>query len=317
MSEGGQQIGRDAVDLLLQIMEMPRPVVTAAAIDALGPHRATPLIKAGLLKPDGHERTSVSMSDHDDAPVALAWSADHGGYGYFSPTAGWTSVSDDEIARYAVDLPVFFTSLMRNADVSSRGGPTPLLPELLWEIGDVRLGRRPQRIPVWFARRLHESSVRQQLQEAAKARPSSGLRILLTSTASRRLPAELLVGHLTVAVEDVIDFGNGPAIRPDILAARLAGPATPAIDTWLFLSPDGRRLVINGDVTFNFDSAIHIKIIKALVEATKRGERCRAREVLDRAGSSTTTFQQAFGPKLWAQLKPYLISESGRWAILP
>lgn len=73
MSDRGEQIGRDAVDLLLQILEMPNPVVTAAAIETLGARRAAPLIELGLLKPAGHERSSASMSDHDDAPVNLTW----------------------------------------------------------------------------------------------------------------------------------------------------------------------------------------------------------------------------------------------------
>jgi hypothetical protein len=97
----------------------------------LGLHRVAPLIRSGLLKPAGHQRESVSLSDHDDVPVMLTWLADHGGYGYFSPTGGWTTVRDDEITQYALCFPVFFARMMGNAEMRSRGGPTPLLPELL------------------------------------------------------------------------------------------------------------------------------------------------------------------------------------------
>jgi hypothetical protein len=67
MSDSGEPIGREAGDLLLQVLEMPEPMVTAAAIETLGVQRAAPLVKAGLLKPAGHERVIASFSDHDDA----------------------------------------------------------------------------------------------------------------------------------------------------------------------------------------------------------------------------------------------------------
>lgn len=147
MSDRPPQVDRRAVDLLLQILETPGASVTAAAIETLGPDLAAPLIGAGLLKPAGHEATAVSMSDHDDVPVNLTRSAENRGYGYFSPTAGWITVPTELRTRHRVDIPMFMAQLLASLDRRS-AGTVPLIPELLWEVGDVRLGRRPQRVPL-------------------------------------------------------------------------------------------------------------------------------------------------------------------------
>lgn len=313
MSDRVAQVDRNSVDLLLKILEQPKPIVTAEAIATLGQHRVAPLMQAGLLKPAGHEKASTSMSDHDDAPVALTWSPEHGAHGYFSPTAGWITVRGDETARYGVDIPVFFAHLMLGTDVSARGGPVPLLPDLLWEIGDVRLGSRKHLVPIWFARRLSDRATWGQVAEAARRRPTTQLRVLLTSTPSRRLPTEPLSSHLIVAVEDVIDFNTGIGIHPSILAARLDGSHRPNVDSAIDLSPDGKRLVINGTVTIDFKSDIHLTIIRKLVTGYREGKRFRARELLDHAQSSAKTLRQAFGDERWAELEPYLKSENGLW----
>jgi hypothetical protein len=117
MSNGEQRGGRAAIDLLLQILETPKAVITAAAIDILGAHRTAPLVNAGLLKQSGVEAVSVSTSNHDDALVTLTWSAEDGGYGYFSPTAGWITVPTDEIAVYRVDTAAFLARLMLKCDL--------------------------------------------------------------------------------------------------------------------------------------------------------------------------------------------------------
>ena len=302
-----------ALELLLNAVETPEAVISGAVLDDYHDSESIVLKETGLLKPHGYEEVSVSGTDHDDAPVTLSWSAEDGGLGYFSPTAGWVNVPEDRIARFRVDFSVLLARLMVQADVSSRSGPTPLIPDLLWEIGDVRLGHRTQRVPIWFARRLHERSVWQQIKVMAKVRPTSGLRVVLTSTSSHRFPDDVIAGHLQVGIRDVIDFASGLAVHPDILAARLDGSHQPDVQEALYLSPDGKQLLINGDVTIRFRSAPHIVIIRKLVTGFQEGKRFTARELLDLTQLSANTLRQAFGAKKWAQLEPYIKSHDGLW----
>ena len=125
--------------------------------------------------------------------------------------------------------------------------------------------------------------------------------------------AEVIAGHLLVGIRDVIDFASGLSVHPNILAARLDGSHQPDVKEALYLSPDDRRLVINGIITVNFKSESQIKIIRKLVAGFKDGKRYSARELLDHAQSSSNTLRQAFGAKKWAQLKTHLKSSDGCW----
>lgn len=313
MPDNGSALAPAALELLLSAVETPEAAISGAVLDEYFASEAATLKETGLLKPHGHEAVSVSRADHDDAPVTLSWSAEDGGLGYFSPAAGWITVPDDQIARFQVDVPSVIGELMGQVDWPFRSGPAPLVPDLLWEIGDVRLGRRTQRVPIWFARRLHEPSVWRQIKDLAKARPTSGLRVILTSTPSHRFPDETIAGHLLVGIRDVIDFATGMVVHPDILASRLDGSHRPDVEEAIYFSPDGRKLVINGTVTIDFKTDKQIKIIGQLVAGFREGKRFSVQELLTVAGSGATGLRRAFGAKKWALLKPYLKSSNGLW----
>lgn len=301
------------VELLLSILENPGGKISGSLLSDYHPKQEVALLAANLLKPCGHLPVAVSLADHEDEPVALTWSPEHGGYGYFSPSAGWITVPNERLAIFGVNYPAFLAQMMVQFDLASRGGATALIPDILWEVGDARIGRRKTRTSIWFARRLHDPAICRQIVDAAARRPITQIRILLTSTIAARLPYQPIPGHLIIPVSDVFDFGAGLTIRPDILAARLDGTSHIDVKERLYLSPDGRKLIINGNVTINFKSDIHITIIRTLVDGSKNGKRYGATELLDVAGSSAKTLRQAFGAKKWKELEPYLTSVDDLW----
>lgn len=305
-----------ALELLLSVVETPEAVISGAVLADYFGESATQLVRAGLLKPHDHETATASLADHDDVPVTLTWSAEKGGLGYFSPSAGWVSVAKDRLARYRVDFPVLLTRMMVQADVSSRSGPVVLVPNLLWEIGDVRLGRRTERVSIWFGRRLHDPAIWQQIANAALVRPAARMRVLLTSTPSDRLPPTF-PGHMLVFFRDVLDHAAGLAVHPAILASRLDGSYLPNVESAIDLSPDGSRLTINGSVVIHFRSSKHIEIMRALVACHKEGKGIRAEELLAKADSGVGSLQRAFGAKKWKELSPYLKSQNGLWRFEP
>jgi len=136
---------------------------------------------------------------------------------------------------------------------------------------------------------------------------------VLTSTPSHRFPDEAISGHLLVGIRDVIDFASGLAIHPDILASRLDGSHRSVVEEALYLSPDGRKFVINGSITIDFKTDIQIKIIGQLVTGFREGKRFSVQELLTEAGSGATGLRRAFGAKKWDLLKPYLKSSNGLW----
>lgn len=249
MSKATPALDGKAVNLLLNIIETPNATIAGAVLRDYFGSQAGQLISANLLEHCGNELATTSMADHDDAPVSVTWSAEHSGYGYFSASSGWVTVPDERLAAFAVKFPILLAQMVVQLDVASRAGATNLIPELLWEIGDARVGRRSHRVPVWFARRLHDQRIWKQVKDAASRRPQSHIRVLLTSTPSARLPDEPLPGHLVVSARDVIDFGSGLAVRPDVLVARLDGAHRPDVREPVYLSPSGQQLIINGTVT--------------------------------------------------------------------
>lgn len=308
---------RRAVDLLFSVIETPNATISGAVLSDRFGSQAGQLIPAKLLEHRGSELATTSMADHDDAPVSVTWSAEHKGYGYFSPSVGWVTVPDERLAVFGVNFPIVLARMMVGFDIASRAGVGSVVPELLWEIGDARLGRRTRRVPVWFARRLLDREVWKQVKDAAGRRPMSHIRVLLTSTLPARLPDEPLSGHLIVSVRDVLDYDAGIAVCPDVLAARLDGAHRPDVRESVYLSPSGQQLIINGTVTIAFKADIHITIIRKLVQGFKDGKRFAARDLLDAAQSNATTLRQAFGTQRWRELEPYLKSQNGLWGIEP
>ena len=167
-------------------------------------------------------------------------------------------------------------------------------------------------MPIWFARRLSSRAVWANVAEAAQRRPTTRLRILLTSTPIVRLHESALPGHVIVSVSDAIDFED-MAVRADVLAALLDGTSAVSVDVPLYLSPTGQQLIVHGNIAIGFKSEIHVAILRRLVEGYQDGKRHTARELLDHAQSSAKTLRQAFGSKRWAELEPYLKSRNGLW----
>src|SRR5829696_1461799 len=66
-------LDRDSVELLLQVLEMPEPVLSGIAMHDHYVTAAAPLIAGGLLKALGHEAVDVAAEQQSDTPVPLSW----------------------------------------------------------------------------------------------------------------------------------------------------------------------------------------------------------------------------------------------------
>ena len=308
------RIDHQALGLISTIADTPDAQIAAQVLRTYHAAAGRQLLAAGLLARAGDDAVTTSLVDHDDEPVPLIRSPEDGSYGYFSPNAGWVKVGPEQSALYRLDMPALLSRLTAQFDLASRHGPIMLIPNLLWEIGDVRLGRRTERAPVWFARRLSNEAVATQIADAARARPALRTRILLTTTPASHSKLPAASGQMVVDFQDVVDFADGLAVHHDILAARLDVTHRPDPSEPLNLSPDGKKLVILGGDPISFKSDIHIKILRTLVEGFKENKRYTADDLLSRAGSGVSTLQRAFGKAKWAHLSPHLKSTNGLWA---
>jgi hypothetical protein len=297
MSKRAPLVGFEAIDLLFSIVEMPNAIVTGAVLADYYNAVAPTILGAGLLVPDGHEGATASLADHDDVPVTLTWSPGCRGYGYFSPAVGWVSIPNDRITRYRANLTSFIEHLLNKIDWPSRRGPIPLIPDVLWEIGDVRIEGRAKRVSLWLGRRFHDPTVWARVTELMRARPAPGLRVVLVSTPADKLPKEAVFGHLMVSVRDVLDRGAGLAVDPVLLAARIAGSHRRG-DRPLAHSADYSVITVHRkDYAFTGKQR---GLVRQLVEAFEVGSpRCLTAKVLEEAdyASSVNTLAKAFSKR--------------------
>ena len=282
---------------MLSVTETPNAAVSAAVLDESFAAVAPALKANGLLQPKDHQRAAISLTDHEDEPVNLTWSPEHRGYGYFSPTTGWVAVPSDRLALFGVDFDRLFDRLLEKLDLQPRAYRAILVPDLFWEVGEVRLPGRSKRVPVWIGRRLGNPAVWKRFGDAVRERPAPGFRILLSLTPADRVPADVFQGHSLIAVRDVADQ-IGLAADPELLAARIASGSR-ADDAPITMAADGAAVTVHGK-RYSFSGSKQRAVIRQLFKAWQSGqpEQLTA-EVLEAAGysDSVNTLAKAFSKR--------------------
>ena len=159
MTRSLKRIDERAVALCRDVVEASGCRISSAVLFDYHREAGQSLIEAGVLKADAHDPVAVSAVDHDDEAVSLTWSPEHGGYGYFSPAAGWVAVPAERLQKFHVDMEALIGRLVDRLDLPGTARPTERISEVLWEIGDARLPGRNGRVPIWFARRPSPSRI--------------------------------------------------------------------------------------------------------------------------------------------------------------
>lgn len=311
MPDRQPSLDQQTIDILLSVIETPHAMITSAALDGFYAAKAPALKASGLLDLKGHRRAAVSLADHDDEPVNLSWSPEHRGYGYFSPSAGWVPVSDSQMASFGISFEKLFGHLLERLDFSTRASPTILLPDLLWEIGEVRLPGRSKRVPLLIGRRLADPKVWNRFAETVRARPAPGLRIVLSLTPAARLPTQIHQGHSIIAVRDIVDHASGLVVDPDLLAARIVSGTT-STDALITMAADGASVTVRGK-RYAFSGSKQRALIRQLCEAWQSGSpECLTAEVLENAeySDSVNTLTKAFSGR--TDWRDFIKEEHGR-----
>lgn len=311
MSDTNRALAPAAVDLLSVIAETHGAEIAGAVLMDHYGAVAPRLLALGVLIPEGHEATTTSLADHDDVPVTVTWSAEHRAFGYFSATAGWVTVPADRLTMYRIAFDKLLRQLVAPLFASKHKALTSLLPNLLWEVGDVKVPGRSKRVPLWIGRRLADPKVWSRFSETVRARPAPGLRIVLSLTPADRLPAQVLQGHSIICVRDVMDHARGLVVDPDLLAARIAS-GSPSSGALITMAADGASVTV-GAKHYKFSGSKQRAVIRQLYKAWKAGSpECLTAKILDDAGNSgsVNTLAKAFsGRKDW---RDFIKEERGR-----
>lgn len=297
-----------SIALLLRLLEAPE---LRYAHDTIVEHYGAvgqALIDAGFLVASDH-MSVVTADDEDSAMFDVEMNPDRGEFGYQSPTQGWVKVEKARLQCYCPDVSRIFSCLLGSELPLGDREPIDLEGALLFDLGLTRLLKSGPKSEVWYARRLSDRVDVDRIRGAIARRPSPRVRLLLTSTPHDRISTETLRMTRIVPISDVLSSA-GDRIDADILKARFEG-FVPTVNAPLHLSEDGRLLTIHGK-TITFRGAVITAILRIIVDAHMRNERLPAERILERAGSSATSLDQAFG-KRWVEIKPYLKASGGTW----
>jgi hypothetical protein len=241
-------LGPEGLDLLLAALELPVASLSAVTVNDLYPNAAASLQQAGLLHAEGHEVTAAPSTDHDDVPTAASWCPDRASFGTFTANVGWVPLPDIRLTRYVVPIEHFLGRTIELQRRAPGADTTCIVPDILWELGDVRLPGRSHNVPLWFARRLSHPGVWQQIKGAVRARPPARQRIMLTSTRLDNLHEPAIPRHAILSLHDVLARQEDVRIVPEKLAAYLDGVPAGADGEELLVIGDGREVHLRGEI---------------------------------------------------------------------
>lgn len=307
----GKALSRAAANLVLAVAATPAARISSAILHDEFEDVAAELDSNALLQKDGHDFAATSLADHDDAPISVTWSPQDQSWGYFSPIAGWVAVPEDRLISYRLNFDTLLPRVVGGLYSAKTIPCTPIIAEHLWEMGDVKLPGRSQRVPLWIARRLTDRPVWASFTEAIRRRPAPGLRIVLSLTPTHRLEKDIHRGHSIVALRDVALAADALIVDPAILAARVGGGAR-RDGQLISIGAEGGVLNVQ-DRTYSFPGVKQRAIIRALYAAYEAGApECVTTQVLEEAeySASVNTLAKAFsGREDWRE---FIAEQGGR-----
>lgn len=212
---------KQAVDLLLRVMETRAAKIQAAALRQVAPRATDELLGAKLLVASGHIPVVTAMDAFEDEPIPAEWCAERRQFGYYNSVGRWIIVDADELAAFFVAYQVIFSKMLVGFERSAPEHPISLIDGIAWDIGTIRLTGAKSPVPVWFARRLADPGVWSSLDALFERRPPDEIRVVLTSTRGDRIPITANRRNVVVSVADVVGSPGKLAISPQALGARV------------------------------------------------------------------------------------------------
>ena len=253
------------------------------------------LIAAKLLVSGGHVPVVAAMDNYEDEPVEATWSAELKSFGYHDSTGRWVKVANQDIAACRVDYGLALAKMLVAFERAGPSRPTPLVSDLIWEVGTIKLAGAKAPVPVWFARRLGDPGVWAQLEALIGRKPPQEIRLVLTSTPGQRIPATTQKRNHIINVADVAGDPAKLAISPQVLGARVF-PGQVQRRFPIDHSDDYGIVWLRGE-TLTFGSDKQRQLLGLLFDAYWSGSPvCRTAVVLFEAGygDNTNAFSKVF-----------------------
>lgn len=289
-------MSKRAIDLLLRAMEARSMSLQTSALHQVSRSATDALIAAKLLVSGGHVPVVAGMDDYEDEPIEATWSAELKSFGYHDSIGRWVKVANQDIAACRVDFGLALAKMLVAFERAGPSRPAPLITDLVWDVGTIKLARAKASVPVWFARRLGDPGVWAQLEAMIARKPPQEIRIILTSTAGERIPETSQKRNHIINVADVAGDPAKLAVSPQVLGARVF-PGQAQRRFPIDHSNDC-GLVWHGDTTLTFGGDKQRLLLQIMFAAYWTGSPVlRVAAVLEEAGygGQVNSLKKAFG----------------------
>jgi len=311
MSDANGRLSQVAVDLLVVIAEAPDLVISGIALSDYHADAGAELIAAGALQPDGFEAVAVSQSDHEDAVVSVVWDGEKNKHGYFSPAVGMVDVDDRALCRFRLQPSWLLGWLARELGFSGVTRPVELVPDRLWDLGDVWLGERKserRRTAIYFGRRISEPGAMLRARNALQSRAGRPPGIILLSSPAW-VAEDLALTAMPILMPLAKCAKAGAAFALDLSIIRTAAHGMKSAQPRSPVQVDAEfRTVRVGDREFRFGGDKQRQVVKYLHGAwdSGKGHVSAVQMFSDLEFSETTRLRDLFkGNHDWKDLIGY------------
>jgi hypothetical protein len=294
---------------LLALCEHPEPLITGKVLrENYGTHAALLLETGALERGSPLSHLSITIDDHHEYEVEIERN-EKGRPGYRSPRTGqWRTVPESDLLQYRLNAQALLTKIATELDIRERFQTVELVPNLLWELGEARFGKRVA--VVLFARRLTEVDHIDRICDRLVNRVGKSDGVLLTST--RNIPRHFEVPgrHRICSLHDCFNSISSPLLLDHTVLHGLfhaTQPRLSVVGPRVQCALDGSSLVVHKK-RYAFKGAKQKAIIRLLYQAWENGEpRQKTSDILYKAGSQADQLKQAFSgcQTAWQEVVEY------------
>ncbi len=296
---------RSEGELVLSLLEQKDCRIVGSTIDELG-FDVGRLVRARILQPTGTTQSVFAVDGAEGRFRDLA-RIDGPELAYFDTVDGMVVPPVAGITLYQLDQRWWLRWLADALDLVDAGRPTELVPDHVWEIGNLWVSKKTK-ASIAFARRVHDREARDRIRASLEKR-SPG--VVLTST-SRRLEATWLGRHAIRLLSEVLtSSGSHFEIDLSLVKTAILGGHGAKLPARLALSVDGSVLTIDGK-QLRIRGPVQQEILRKLVDAHEAGTPIATKAILAHCSPSTDTLRKAFrGSPHWVVLEKYLRQDGG------
>ncbi len=216
------QLSIEAFKLVLELLERDPPEISAAVLADAFPELGHRLIDCGALRPVANATVVTCRACNADHAAEVEFDAAMCGYRHSCPEAGWVPVSADDLKRYRADPSWLLSLLAHTLGIPKRSRRVPLIEDVLWDLGEVWLGKR--KATVLFGRRLSQSDNLDRACDALANRIGRPSGVLLSTTDRLSRHVRLPGCHRFLPIRDCVAVGaSGLEIDQGIIKGVTSG----------------------------------------------------------------------------------------------